>query len=473
MKPMKNRALSEDVFAIIVGVGILLLAAVAYILLPHAQVSAELATAAMAVDFNAADWAPQQAGSVLSAWLDRTIISLARWDLNPLAAFSTAAISAFVVLNAVLALLYSTTAAGRGDAVVAFLQGFAVLALLALVAWTLGNQTEFRSFGLGYALWAILLGLLISNVFGLPALLKPVLQHELYVKTGLVLLGAEVLFGKVLAIGLPGIFVAWVVTPIVLVTTFWFGQHILRIESKTLNITVSADMSVCGVSAAIATAAACKAKKEELTTAIGLSMVFTSIMMVALPAFIRAVDMPEVLGGAWIGGTIDATGAVVAAGAFLGDTALNVAATIKMIQNILIGVIAFAVAVYWSTRVENDGRRTVGAGEIWLRFPKFVLGFIGASLGFSLLHASLGTALATALLENGMLNYTGEVRDWLFCLAFTSIGLSTNFKELRAQFSGGKPLILYVCGQSFNMALTLLMAWLMFYKVFPEITNAL
>jgi uncharacterized integral membrane protein (TIGR00698 family) len=467
---MTLRKLSEDTLAICIGGGILLLAALAWLALPHAEAAAELATASTTAGFDAATWQPGDAGSVLSAALERTVISLQRWSLNPLAAFTSAAIIAFGLLTTVLALVFG---GAQDKALAAFGKGFVVLSLVALLAWLLGAQAEFRSIGFGYALWAILAGLVISNLLGLPEVLKPALQHELYVKTGLVLLGAEVLFGKILAIGLPGIFVAWVVTPVVLVGTYWFGQRILKIESKTLNITISADMSVCGVSAAIATAAACRAKKEELTTAIGLSMIFTSVMMVALPAFIRTVGMPEVLGGAWIGGTIDATGAVVAAGAFLGDTALNVAATIKMIQNILIGVIAFAVAVYWSARVDNTSARTVSAAEIWLRFPKFVLGFIGASVLFSLLHESLAPALARVLLEDGMLNYTAEVRDWLFCLAFASIGLSTNFRTLRSQFSGGKPLVLYVCGQSLNLALTLLMAWLMFYKVFPEITRAL
>jgi len=115
----------------------------------------------------------------------------------------------------------------------------------------------------------------------------------------------------------------------------------------------------------------------------------------------------------------------------------------------------------------------VGAHEIWLRFPKFVLGFIGASIVFSLLHGVLDDQRAVALLEDGAIEFTSGMRDWLFALAFASIGLSTNFRELRSQFSGGKPLILYVCGQSLNLALTLLMAWIMFYKVFPEITNAL
>ena len=77
----------------------------------------------------------------------------------------------------------------------------------------------------------------------------------------------------------------------------------------------------------------------------GLSLVFTSIMMIVMPAIIKAVGIPHVLGGAWMGGTIDATGAVAAAGAFLSERALHVAATIKMIQNVLIGVITHQIPV--------------------------------------------------------------------------------------------------------------------------------
>ncbi len=355
-----------------------------------------------------------------------------------------------------------------------FAKGFVFVFLIGVLAYLAGEQATMDDLGFGYAAWAILFGLLISNTVGTPDWAKPALKTEYFIKTGLVLLGAEILFGKILSIGLPGIFVAWVVTPIVLVTTFIFGQKILKISSKTLNITISADMSVCGVSAAIATAAACKAKKEELTLAVGLSLIFTSIMMIALPALIKAVGMPEVLGGAWIGGTIDATGAVVAAGAFLGDKALNVAATIKMIQNILIGVIAFGVAVYWATKVEKTGEAKVGIGEIWNRFPKFILGFLGASIIFSSLYAILGEDAGYTLIDHGVIRgFSKNFRGWFFCLAFVSIGLSTNFKELSSYFKGGKPLILYLCGQLLNLTLTLLLAYIMFYVVFPEITESI
>ena len=117
---------------------------------------------------------------------------------------------------------------------------------------------------------------------------------------------------------------------------------------------ISADMSVCGVSAAIATAAACKAKKEELSLAIGMSLSFTVLMMIVMPPLIAWMDLGQIVGGAWIGGTIDSTGAVGVAGAMLGEQALFVATTIKMIQNVLIGFVAFAVATYWVTRVERS-----------------------------------------------------------------------------------------------------------------------
>jgi uncharacterized membrane protein YadS len=235
---------------------------------------------------------------------------------------------------------------------------------------------------------------------------------------------------------------------------------------------IAADMSVCGVSAAIATAAACRAKKEELSLAIGMSLSFTVIMMVAMPAAIQSMGMSNVLGGAWMGGTIDATGAVAAAGMMLGEDALQVAATVKMIQNILIGVVAFCVAMFWVLRVEGkEGGATPSVMEIWARFPKFILGFVAASVVFSVLYATLanGPQIIDAVIKGS----TKTFRGWFFCLAFVSIGLETNYRALAKYFKGGKPFVLYVVGQSFNLCLTLLMAWLMFEKVFPHTLDVL
>jgi len=375
-------------------------------------------------------------------------------------------------LGVIFALLFAVGIHFMGNSVGKFSLGFICVFLIAVLAQLFAAQTNIKAAGFGYAAWAILFGLLISNTIGTPSWVKPAVLTEYFIKTGLVLLGAEILFGKILTIGIPGIFVAWVVTPVVLITTYLFGQKVLKIPSKTLNITISADMSVCGVSAAIATAAACRAKKEELTLAVGLSLVFTSVMMIVMPAFIKSVGMPQVLGGAWMGGTIDATGAVAAAGEFLGEKALYVAATIKMIQNVLIGVIAFCVATYWCLKVDREAGRDVGLMEIWYRFPKFVLGFIGLSVVFSLIYSKMGPDVGYTLIDNGVIGgLTKSIRGWFFCLAFVSIGLATNFRELKHHFKGGKPLILYACGQTFNLCLTLLMAYIMFYLVFTRITE--
>jgi uncharacterized membrane protein YadS len=189
-------------------------------------------------------------------------------------------------------------------------------------------------------------------------------------------------------------------------------------------------------------------------------------MMVVQPILIKAFGIDDLVGGAWIGGTIDATGAVVAAGNALGERAEKVAVTVKMIQNVLIGVVAFGVAIYWVTFVEKskDGARP-SAMEIWYRFPKFVIGFVLASVVFSAIAYFVADGEPRV---KAMTDMTKSLRGWLFCLAFVSIGLETNFRALSHQLAGGKPLVLYLCGQTLNLALTLLMAWLMFEKVFPN-----
>ncbi len=392
------------------------------------------------------------------------------WKDNPGAAFvdskGNSSTAPLLVTLGIIGLLFGVGSAALGRPVTRFIPGFIILAGLAVLAELLAAQQVIKHYNLEYALWALVVGLLISNTLGTPSFLLAAANTEFYIKTGLVLLGAEVLFHRLLALGLPGIFVSWVVTPVVLISTYIFGQRVLKMESRSLNMVISADMSVCGVSAAIATAAACRAKKEELSLAIGLSLVFTVIMMVVMPAVIRASGMSEVLGGAWIGGTIDSTGAVAAAGGMLGNTALEVAATVKMIQNILIGAVAFGVAVYWVSSVEvTENSRRPELSEIWRRFPRFILGFVGASMVFSLLSAegAWGEAVSSAVIDGT----SKTIRGWCFCLAFVSIGLETNFRSLSQYLAGGKPLILYVCGQSLNLGLTLFMAWLMFEKVFP------
>ena len=332
----------------------------------------------------------------------------------------------------ILSLLFGVALAAMGERIAAYLLAFPAVFILAVAGYWLAGQASVHDLGLEYVLWALMIGLLVSNTLLTPEWMKPAVRTELYIKTGLVLLGAEILFGKIIVLGFPGVVVAWGVTPIVLLSMFVFGVRYLRLPPT-------------------------------LTLAVGISLLFTVVMMVAMPAFIRWVGIGEIVGGAWMGGTIDSTGAVVAAGALLGDDAEKTAAVVKMIQNILIGVIAFFVAVYWVTRVD----RTPGAPrphtmEIWYRFPKFILGFVAASILFSFLYQQLGADRARQALDDGVLKLTSTFRGWFFCLAFVSIGLESNFKELYRQMEGGKPLVLYITGQTFNLVLTLAVAYFMF-----------
>jgi len=408
--------------------------------------------------------------------LKSRIGKIGKWESNPLDAFVDSKGRSIVPgLLAVLigcCFLFSIGIGGMGESVPRFVTAFVPVFLLAIISFVLAGQRVINDSNLEYALWAILIGLLISNTLGTPRFLKPAIRTEFYIKTGLVLLGAEILFSQLLALGLPGICISWVVTPVVLISTFIFGQKVLKMSSPSLNMVISADMSVCGVSAAIATGAACRAKREELSLAIALSLGFTVIMMILMPEFIKLVGMDEVVAGAWLGGTIDSTGAVAAAGGMVGDAALTVATTIKMIQNILIGVVAFCVSIYWVGWVEKspNGER-VRLVEIWRRFPKFMFGFLAASLVFSFLttQGPIGESTVSAVLDGT----TKLIRNWLFCLAFVSIGLETNFRELLPYFKGGKPLTLYVVGQTLNLVLSLFMSWLILTKVFPNAADAL
>ena len=113
-----------------------------------------------------------------------------------------------------------------------------------------GPRTAVRGAGIGYAFWALLLGLVISNTVGTPGFLKPEIRSERYIKTGLVLLGAEILFNRILNLGPPGLFVAWLVTPIVIFFMFRYGTRVLKIASPMMVIIIATATSACGVSAA-------------------------------------------------------------------------------------------------------------------------------------------------------------------------------------------------------------------------------
>ena len=354
----------------------------------------------------------------------------------------------------VLAVLFGAGVKLQGEKLKKFIPAFVVLFVLAVIVRLISAEFTLNRY-LEWAFWALLVGLLISNTVGTPEWLKPAIRTEFYIKTGLVIMGFSVLFSNIAKFGLYGLGIAWIVTPIVIIFMWWLGTKVLKIDNKPLVITLAAATSVCGTSAAIATGAASKAKKDDLSLAISISIIFTILMMVFEPMIIRWAGMNQLMGGSLIGGTVDSTGAVVLAGNALGPEAEQAAVLVKSIQNILIGFIAFFVALFFALKVDKTGDSKVGAGEIWTRFPKFIIGFFVASLVASFIFLPLvGGGEVKAI--NGVLD---QYKNWAFVLAFTSIGLDTNFKSLIKQMQGGKILWLYVLGQLFNIALTLFAVW--------------
>lgn len=410
--------------------------------------------------------------SVLSGSFDFSAAKFSTWHLwedvtepKTLAyVFSGAFLAKLLRTFAVLGLLFTAGVKLQGEKIKKFLPAFAVLFALAIIVRLISAEFTLNRY-LEWAFWALIVGLLISNTVGVPEWLRPAIRTEFYIKTGLVVMGFSVLFSNIAKFGLYGLGIAWVVTPIVIIFMWWFGTRILKIDNKPLVITVAAATSVCGTSAAIATGAAAGAKKNDLGIAISVSIIFTILMMVFEPMIIKAAGMSPLMGGALIGGTVDSTGAVVLAGNALGPEGEQAAVLVKSIQNILIGFIAFFVAVFFTTRIDSTQSRTVGAGEIWTRFPKFILGFFAASLIASfIIQPIYGGAEVKAI--NTVLD---QYKNWAFVLAFTSIGLDTNFRDIIKQLQGGKVLWLYIVGQLFNIALTFLAVWLLLSGVLFEI----
>jgi uncharacterized integral membrane protein (TIGR00698 family) len=337
-----------------------------------------------------------------------------------------------------------------GARVVPFLVGLPVIFGLAWLSRFLAGNGLAVNWGIEYVIFALLLGLLISNTIGVPAWLKPAVQTEFFIKTGLVILGASLLFHEVLQAGAIGIVQALLVVFVVWYACFWLCRK-LKVDDEFAAM-LSTAVSICGVSAAIAACGAIKGDKKKLSYVTSLVLIVAVPMMVVMPWIAKSTGMDDLVAGAWLGGTLDTSASVVAAGALVSDAAMKTGVIVKFSQNALIGVAAFLLAIWWTFKLKAAGERP-SAGVIWERFPKFVLGFVVASAVFSFaLPADLVSGTRGALTE---------LRTWWFALAFVCIGLETRFIEL-ATTDRGRPALAFVGAQAFNVVWTLLLAWLLF-----------
>jgi uncharacterized integral membrane protein (TIGR00698 family) len=311
-------------------------------------------------------------------------------------------------------------------------------------------------YGLEVVFWALIFGLIISNFLGVPEWLKTAIKTEFFIKIGLVLLGAEVLFTTIAKVGAYGMIQSIIVILAVFYVCYWVAKK-LGLDDEFASILGTA-VSICGVSAAIAAGGAVKGDQKKISHTISLVLLCAIPMLIFQPLIAKAVGMLPAVAGAWIGGTIDTTGAVVAAGAIAGDAAMSVAVVVKMAQNVLIGFAAFFLAIWFTFKGQAVGQKP-SLMEIWFRFPKFVVGFIIASIVFSFFMTEASAKAVTSV--------TAGLRGWWFTMAFLCIGLETKFKELVAM-GGGRPAAAFLIAQAFNILWTLLFAYLIFGGVlFP------
>ena len=359
---------------------------------------------------------------------------------------------------AILGVLSCTGVLLMKESVARFAVGFPAVYLLASVALLVAGNATVSGWGFEYVIFAFALGLTISNSVGVPSWLAGAVRTEYYIKVGLVMLGASILFGDLLQAGLLGITQALLVVLAVWFVCFRLARW-LKVDDEFATMMATA-VSICGVSAAIAACGAIQGDRKKLSYVTSLVLIVAAPMMVIMPHVIRTFGIPEMVGGAWLGGTLDTSGSVVAAGEMIGEAARDVAVVVKLSQNVLIGVAAFVLTIWWSVRTPGAARERPGPRVIWDRFPKFVLGFLGASFALSFL---IDPARVTD--TKGVL--TGLRTLW-FAMAFTSIGLETRFSEL-VTAGAGRPALAFLGGQAFNVVWTLLLAYLLFGGVLFDV----
>ena len=367
---------------------------------------------------------------------------------------------------------HAATTADRGDRWTPgpALAGVAVVVALAALTRFLEQTVPAAAKGTAFAgiaaavefpVYAILLGLLGNLVLtrlGLRDRLAGGFRTEFFIKTGLVLLGASINFAIVLTAAGPAILQALVLISVVFGFTWWLGGR-LGLDDR-LRALLSSAVSICGISAAIAAAGAVQAKREQLAYTASLVVVFALPSIFLLPAAANGLGLSQPVAGAWIGGNIDTTAAVSAAGALAGEQALQLATIVKTTQNALLGVVAVALTAYFAVRVERSATSArPSASQLWERFPKFVLGFLAASVIGTLYVAAVGSAAAKPVIAT-----VNDLRTLFLILAFVSIGLEFRVAPLRE--AGWRPVGVFAGATVVNLLVGLLLATLLF-RGFP------
>jgi len=336
-----------------------------------------------------------------------------------------------------------------------------VLGLSVLVYWLtvwVPQATAGTGFGriaksIEFPVYAIIIGFganVVLSALGLRTKMSKAFRTEFFIKTGLVLLGASINFAVIARAALPAIAQGILLITTVFLFTWWFAG-LLGVDDK-LRALLSSAVSICGVSAAVAAAGAVQAKKEQLAYTASLVIVFAVPMIFFLPWASDLLGLSTAVTGAWIGGNIDTTAAVSAAGSLAGEQPLQIATIVKVTQNALLGVVAVLLSLYFTVKVERQqGNARPKLITLWHSFPKFVLGFLIASVIATIFSSTVDAEFAKTAIANA-----NNLRTWFLTLAFVSIGLEFSFGSLKE--AGWKPVVVFVGATVVNLAVGLLLA---------------
>src|SRR3954468_23311343 len=271
-----------------------------------------------------------------------------------------------------------------------------------------------------YVLWAIVFGLIISNVVRVPEVFKPgIATYDFWLKAGIVLLGARFLLGDVIKLGRVSLVLVGIELAVAILIMTVIGRW-FRLKPKLISL-LAIGSSICGVSAIIASKGAIEAEDDDATFAIAAILALGAFGLFAYPAIGHFLHMSDRAFGLWAGLAVDHTAEAAAAGAIYSDAAGKVAVLTKSTRNAMIGFVVLAYAIYWAAK--GQAHEVQGkAAFVWQKFPKFVLGFLFIS------------ALATfGAFQNDQVASLANLSRWAFLLTFAGVGLKTDFREIRRQ----------------------------------------
>jgi uncharacterized integral membrane protein (TIGR00698 family) len=336
---------------------------------------------------------------------------------------------------------------GLGRRILALIPGLLLLAAVgyagkfieqSIAAYAKTNHITFPN--IEYVLWAIVIGLLISNTVGIPRIFHAgVATYEFWLKAGIVLLGSRFLLGDILHLGSISLLLIAVALTLSLIFMHIIGRS-FKLKPKLTSL-LAIGSSICGVSAIIAAKPAIDADDEDASYAIAAILALGAISLFTFPLIGHSLHLIDKAYGLWAGLAVDNTAEATAAGALYSDAAGKIAVLAKTSRNALIGFIVLGYAIYWASRGEAE---VVGnkAAFLWRKFPKFVLGFLLISL------------LATlSFFTKPQLTSVANLSRWAFLLTFAGVGLKTSFRELSKQ--GWRPLVVGAIGEVFIALITL------------------